>query len=90
MTLSDRSLLIILIVGIIAGWLAGKIVRGSGFGLIGDAAIGIVGGFVGDWFMHRFGLHIAGGIVGLIINAALGAIVVLVLLRAIGATVGNR
>ena len=90
MTLSDRSLLIILIVGVIAGWLAGKVVRGAGFGLIGDAAIGIVGGFLGDWFMHRFDIHIAGGIVGLIINAALGAIVVLVVLRAVGATVGNR
>ena len=90
MTLTDQSLIIILIVGIIAGWLAGKVVRGSGFGLIGDAAIGIVGSFVGEWFMHRFGVHIAGGIVGLIINAALGAIVVLVILRALGATVGNR
>lgn len=90
MTLSDRSLLIILIVGVIAGWLAGKVVRGAGYGLVGDAAIGIVGGFVGDWFMHRFDIHIAGGIVGLIINAALGAIVILVVLRAVGATMGNR
>ena len=90
MTLTDQSLIIILIVGIIAGWLAGKVVRGAGFGLIGDAAIGIVGGFVGEWFVHRFGVHIAGGIAGLIINAALGAIVVLVILRAVGTTVGSR
>jgi uncharacterized membrane protein YeaQ/YmgE (transglycosylase-associated protein family) len=86
MTLSDRSLLIILVVGVIAGWLAGKVVRGAGFGLIGDAAIGIVGGFVGDWFMHRFGVHIAGGVVGLVINAALGAIVILMALRIVGAS----
>ncbi len=90
MTLTDQGLIIILVVGIIAGWLAGKVVRGAGFGLIGDAAIGIVGSFVGEWFMHRFGVHIASGIVGLIINAALGAIVVLVVLRALGAKVGNR
>jgi uncharacterized membrane protein YeaQ/YmgE (transglycosylase-associated protein family) len=91
MTLSDRSLFIILIVGVIAGWLAGKLVRGAGFGLIGDAAIGIVGAFVGDWFTHRFAIHIASGIVGLIINAALGAIVVLMVLRVLGASAwGNR
>jgi uncharacterized membrane protein YeaQ/YmgE (transglycosylase-associated protein family) len=90
MTISDHGLIIILIVGIIAGWLAGRVVRGSGFGLIGDAAVGIVGGFVGEWFSHRFGLHIGSGIIGLIINAALGAIVVLVILRAVGAGIGNR
>ena len=90
MTISDHGLIIILIVGIIAGWLAGKVVRGSGFGLIGDAAVGIVGGFVGEWFSHRFGIHFGSGIIGLIINAALGAIVVLVILRVVGAGIGNR
>jgi uncharacterized membrane protein YeaQ/YmgE (transglycosylase-associated protein family) len=87
---SDRSLLIILIVGIIAGWLAGKVVRGAGFGLIGDAAIGIVGGFVGEWLSHRLGVHILGGLPGLVINAALGAIIVLMALRAIGASAWGR
>jgi uncharacterized membrane protein YeaQ/YmgE (transglycosylase-associated protein family) len=67
---------------------AGTVVRGSGFSLIRDAAIGIVGSFVGEWFMRRCGVDIASGIVGLIINAALGAIVVLVILCALGATVG--
>jgi hypothetical protein len=48
MHLSDQGLLVILVVGLIAGWLAGKIVRGNGFGLVGEAAIGIVGALIGD------------------------------------------
>jgi uncharacterized membrane protein YeaQ/YmgE (transglycosylase-associated protein family) len=53
MRLSDQGLIVILVVGLIAGWLAGKVVRGNGFGLVGDAAIGIVGALVGDWLLHR-------------------------------------
>jgi len=51
---------IILVVGLVAGWLAGKIVRGASFGLIGDTAIGIVGAFVGDWLLPRLGIPILG------------------------------
>ena len=50
MHLSDEGLIVILVVGFIAGWLAGKVVRGDGFGLVGDAAIGIVGALIGDGF----------------------------------------
>src|SRR5271165_1202948 len=57
MHLSDQGLLVILVVGIIAGWLAGKIIRGNGFGLVGDAAIGIVGALIGVWLLHRLGVH---------------------------------
>ena len=57
MHLSNQGLLVILVVGVIAGWLAGKIVKGHGFGLVGDAAIGIVGALIGDWLLHRLGLH---------------------------------
>ena len=59
MHLSDQGLIVILVVGIVAGWLAGKVVRGSGFGLVGDAAIGIVGALIGDWLLHRLGIHFA-------------------------------
>jgi uncharacterized membrane protein YeaQ/YmgE (transglycosylase-associated protein family) len=69
MHLSDQGLIVILVVGLIAGWLAGKIVRGSGFGLVGDAAIGIVGALIGDWLLHRLGIHFGSGIIGLVINA---------------------
>jgi uncharacterized membrane protein YeaQ/YmgE (transglycosylase-associated protein family) len=47
--LGTNSLIVILIVGLIAGWLAGKIMRGSGFGIIGDIIIGIIGAFIGTW-----------------------------------------
>ncbi len=86
MHLSDQGLLVILVVGIIAGWLAGKIIRGNGFGLVGDAAIGIVGALIGDWLLHRLGVHFGSGIIGLVINATIGAIVLLLPLRLMGAS----
>jgi uncharacterized membrane protein YeaQ/YmgE (transglycosylase-associated protein family) len=86
MHLSDQGLIVILVVGLIAGWLAGKVVRGDGFGLVGDAAIGIVGALIGDWLLHRFGVHFASGVIGLVINAAIGAIVFLLALRLMGAS----
>jgi uncharacterized membrane protein YeaQ/YmgE (transglycosylase-associated protein family) len=73
-----------LVVGFIAGWLAGKVVRGDGFGLVGDAAIGIVGALIGDWLLHRLGVHFSSGIVGLVINATIGAIVLLLASRVMG------
>ena len=86
MRLSDQGLIVILVVGIIVGWLAGKIVKGNGFGLVGDAAIGIVGALLGDWLLHRLGIHFSGGIIGLVINAPIGAIVLLLALRILGAS----
>jgi uncharacterized membrane protein YeaQ/YmgE (transglycosylase-associated protein family) len=84
--LSDQGLIVIAVVGLIAGWLAGKIVRGSGFGLVGDAAIGIVGALIGDWPLHRLGVHFSSGIIGLAINATIGAIVLLLALQVMGAS----
>jgi uncharacterized membrane protein YeaQ/YmgE (transglycosylase-associated protein family) len=86
MHLSDQGLLIILVVGIIAGWLAGKIIQGNGFGLVGDAAIGIVGALIGDWLLHRLGVHFGSGVIGLVINATIGAVVLLLPLRLMGAS----
>jgi uncharacterized membrane protein YeaQ/YmgE (transglycosylase-associated protein family) len=85
MHLSDQRLIVILIVGVIAGWLTGSIVRGSGFGLVGDSAVRIVGALVGDWLLHRLG-HFGSGIFGLTINATIGAILLLLALRLIGAS----
>lgn len=73
MYLSGESLLIILLVGLIAGWLAGKLVAGGGFGLIGDIAIGIVGGFIGSWLLPRLGIHVGAGVVSKIIVATIGS-----------------
>lgn len=84
MHLSNESLLVILFVGVVAGWLAGNVVAGGGFGLIGDLVVGVIGAFIGDWLLPRLDIHLGAGIVSAIINAALGAIVLLVILRLIG------
>jgi uncharacterized membrane protein YeaQ/YmgE (transglycosylase-associated protein family) len=84
LSLSGESLLIILLVGLIAGWLAGKVVAGGGFGLIGDIAIGIIGSLLGSWLLPRLGFHIgASGIVSKIIVATIGAILLLFIISII-------
>jgi uncharacterized membrane protein YeaQ/YmgE (transglycosylase-associated protein family) len=76
-----EAILIILVIGAVAGWLAGQIVRGMGFGLIGNIVVGIVGAFIAGWLLPRIGIVIGGGMLGSIINATIGAIIVLVVLR---------
>src|SRR5438128_6452303 len=66
MHLSNESLLVILLVGLAAGWLAGHIVRGTGFGLVGDMVIGVIGAFVGHWLMPQLGIHLGTGIIAAI------------------------
>jgi uncharacterized membrane protein YeaQ/YmgE (transglycosylase-associated protein family) len=87
MYLSNESLIVIVVVGIIAGWLAGKIGRGWGFGLIGDLLVGIIGAYIGDWLLPRLNIHFGAGIIALIVNATIGAIVLLLVLRLVA---GNR
>ena len=74
-----EAIIIILIVGAVAGWLAGQIVRGMGFGLIGNIVVGIVGAFIAGWLLPRLGIVIGGGMLGSIINATIGAVVLLVI-----------
>src|SRR5580658_6970516 len=81
MHLSNQSLLVILLVGIVAGWLAGRVMAGGGFGLIGDLIVGLIGAFIGDWLLPRLGIHLGSGIVSLILNAFIGAVVLLLILR---------
>ena len=83
MNLSNESLLVIILVGVVAGWLAGRIVAGGGFGLIGDLILGVVGAFIGDWLLPRLNIHLGIGIVSLIINATVGAIVLLAIIRVV-------
>ena len=79
--MSVESLIIFLLVGAIAGWLAGTIVRGYGFGLVGNIVVGIVGAFLAGWLLPRLGVSLGlSGIVGAIIFAAIGAIVLLLLI----------
>jgi uncharacterized membrane protein YeaQ/YmgE (transglycosylase-associated protein family) len=77
MDMSTESILVILVVGIVAGWLAGKVVRGAGFGLLGDLLVGIVGAFIASWLFPRLGIHLGTGIISAIIFSALGAIILL-------------
>ena len=81
--MSGESLIVILLVGAIAGWLAGKIVRGTGFGLIGDLVVGIIGALIGNWLLPRLGVQLGAGIIALIVDATIGAIVFLLIWRAI-------
>jgi uncharacterized membrane protein YeaQ/YmgE (transglycosylase-associated protein family) len=83
MDLAVHSLVVILIIGIVAGWLAGKVVSGGGFGLIGDLVVGIVGAFIASWLFPRVGVHIGTGIGEEIVFAMLGAIILLLLVRLI-------
>ena len=78
-----ESLLVFLLVGAAAGWLAGQIVKGYGFGLIGNIVIGIVGAFLAGFLLPNLGLGIPAGIVGSIIYATIGAVVLLLLIRVI-------
>ena len=90
MHISNHSLLVIILVGIVAGWLAGRLVRGGGFGIIGDLLLGIVGAFIGNWLLPKIGLHLGTGIVSAIVNAALGAIVLLLVIRLFTGGLGGR
>ncbi|MGD0634716.1 MAG: GlsB/YeaQ/YmgE family stress response membrane protein [Beijerinckiaceae bacterium] len=86
--MAGQSLLVIIVVGIIAGWLAGELVAGGGFGLIGDLVIGVIGAFIGGWVLPRAGLHLGVGIVASIIDATIGAVLLLLAIRIIRG--GNR
>ena len=73
------SIIIMLIVGAIAGWLAGQIVRGFGFGLLWNIIIGIVGALIGVWLLTQLGFLPFSGFVGSIVNATIGAVILLVI-----------
>jgi uncharacterized membrane protein YeaQ/YmgE (transglycosylase-associated protein family) len=71
------------IIGLVAGWLAGVIMKGGGFGVIGDIVVGIVGALIGGWLFSRMGASAGGGLPGAIIVATIGAIILIFLLRLI-------
>jgi uncharacterized membrane protein YeaQ/YmgE (transglycosylase-associated protein family) len=79
--MSIESIIIFLIVGAIAGWLAGLVVKGRGFGLVGDIVIGIIGALIAGWLLPRLGIYIGAGIIGQIIEAFIGAVILLIILR---------
>jgi uncharacterized membrane protein YeaQ/YmgE (transglycosylase-associated protein family) len=81
MQLSTESLLIILFVGLIAGWLAGQIVHGTGLGLIGDLVVGVIGALIGSWLLPQLGIILGSGLVAGIVNATIGAVVLLLIIK---------
>lgn len=81
--MSSHSLLAWLVIGAIAGWLAGTFVKGGGFGLLGDIVVGIIGAFIGGWLAGVLGIHIGSGWISSIITAAVGAALLLLILRAV-------
>src|SRR5205085_6383724 len=83
MHISNESILVILFVGLVAGWLAGKIVQGTGFGIIGDILVGIAGALVASLLFPRLGIAIGTGLVREIIYSAIGAVVLLLIVRLI-------
>ena len=75
------SLLYFILIGIFAGYLAGKIVEGKGFGLGINLLIGIAGAIIGGWLLDELGIYIASGLIGSLITALIGAIVLLFLIN---------
>jgi uncharacterized membrane protein YeaQ/YmgE (transglycosylase-associated protein family) len=70
-----------ILIGIVAGWLAGKLVKGGGFGLIGDLVVGVLGAVIGGWLFSTLGVSSGGGLIGAILVATVGAVVLLVIVR---------
>jgi uncharacterized membrane protein YeaQ/YmgE (transglycosylase-associated protein family) len=71
----------LILVGLIAGWATGKIMRGSGYGVLSDIGLGVVGAFVGGMIMRALGFYTSGGLIPSILVAILGAVVVVVVVR---------
>ncbi len=72
-----------LLIGLVAGWLAGQIMEGGGFGVLGDLIVGVLGAILGGWLFGFLGIFPGGGLIGSLIVATIGAIIFLAILRAI-------
>lgn len=83
MALSNESLVVILLVGLVAGWLATQLVRGTGFGIVGDIVVGILGAFIGAWLLPQLGVRIGSGLISAIASATIGAVLLLLVLRVV-------
>jgi uncharacterized membrane protein YeaQ/YmgE (transglycosylase-associated protein family) len=79
-TMSTEHLLLFLVIGVVAGFLAGKIMRGAGYGLVGDLIVGVIGSFIGVWVFGLLGIA-TGGILGLLVASVVGALLLLYVLR---------
>src|SRR5208283_2861958 len=80
-TMDAHGIIVWLVVGAVAGWLAGMVVKGGGFGLIGDIIVGIVGAVIAGWLLPQLGIVIGSGIIKAIIDAFIGAVILLVIIK---------
>jgi len=81
-SMTVTALIWFLLIGLIAGWLAGQVMRGGGYGIVGDMIVGVIGAVIGGWLFGLLGIA-AGGLIGSIITAFVGAVVLIAILRAI-------
>lgn len=72
-----------IIVGLIAGWLAGKVMKGGGYGVLADIVLGILGGILGGWLFGLLGIWQGRGLIGSIIVAFIGAVILVAITRAL-------
>jgi uncharacterized membrane protein YeaQ/YmgE (transglycosylase-associated protein family) len=75
------GLILFIVIGALAGWLAGQFMRGNGFGLIGDIIVGVIGAFIGGYLFRAAGVELGGGLIGSLIVAFVGAILLLFVVR---------
>ncbi len=78
--MEPQSLLLFLLIGLAAGWLAGRIMKGGGFGLLGNMVVGVIGAVLGGWLFGLFGIAL-GGLFGSLVTAVVGAVVLLYLIK---------
>jgi len=80
--MSGTGLVWFLLIGLVAGWLAGRVMRGGGYGVVGDLVVGVIGALLGGWLFGLLGIS-TGGLIGALITAFVGAVVLIALLRLI-------
>jgi uncharacterized membrane protein YeaQ/YmgE (transglycosylase-associated protein family) len=81
--LQAHGLIVWLIVGAVAGWLAGLLVRGGGFGLVGDIIVGLIGAVIGGWLAMTFHISVGTGVVSAIVVATIGAVLLTFIIRTV-------
>jgi uncharacterized membrane protein YeaQ/YmgE (transglycosylase-associated protein family) len=79
--MQERIMIYSIVVGLIAGWLAGQVMKGGGYGVLMDIVLGLLGGIIGGWLFGALGIWPAGGMVGSIVVAFVGAVILVALSR---------
>jgi uncharacterized membrane protein YeaQ/YmgE (transglycosylase-associated protein family) len=88
--ISATAIILWLVIGLVAGFLASVVMRGGGYGVVGDIIVGIIGAFLGGWLFSLLGVSAGGGLVGSIIVAFIGACILIAILRAVSGGFSRR